>query len=396
MNVLEYTFWLSLALVFYTYIGYGVVITLAVRIKQLAGKFVSVPEKTVDKKYEPTVALLVAAFNEQDIIMEKVENSLQLDYPREKLDLIFVTDGSTDHTADLVRLYDSVRVIHSNERRGKTAAINRAMLDVDSEIAVFSDANTMLNAGAIRRIVSRYSDPKIGCVAGEKRIIANKKDAANAAGEGLYWRYESYLKKKDAELYSAVGAAGELFSVRTALYEKVETNTILDDFQISLTIAKKGHRIAYAPDAYAYETASASITDELKRKIRIAAGGFQALISLKELLNPFKHGLLSFQYISHRVLRWTLAPLGLVALYGTNVGLLFTHGSQYLPLFLLQSTFYCAALIGWRIESRQLRFKFFFVPYYFFIMNAAVYLGFFRYVRGQQSVLWERAGRMPL
>ena len=237
----------------------------------------------------------------------------------------------------------------------------------------------------------------MGCVSGVKRIYSKDADSAAGAGEGLYWKYESQLKKWDAELYSAVGAAGELFAIRTELWHEVEKDTLLDDFMISLRVAMKGYTIQYNPEAYAIESASADVKEELKRKIRISAGGIQSILRLKPLLNFFKYGTLSFQYISHRVLRWTLTPLLLLLIIPTNFVLADSEGlfdfGLYSLLFWGQVTFYVAALIGWFLENRQIRFKLLFVPYYFFIMNLSVYLGFSRYIKGSQSVKWERAKR---
>jgi cellulose synthase/poly-beta-1,6-N-acetylglucosamine synthase-like glycosyltransferase len=234
-------------------------------------------------------------------------------------------------------------------------------------------------------------------VSGEKRIFSKEKDAAAGAGEGLYWKYESTLKKWDAELYSVVGAAGELFAIRTDLYREVERDTILDDFIISLRVAQEGYTIQYDPEAYAIETASANVKEELKRKIRISAGGIQSVVRLRSLLNVFKYGTLSFQYISHRVLRWTLAPLALLFLIVTGLILALDEGivgfGLYSVLFWLQILFYLSALLGWYLENRSIRIKLLFVPYYFFIMNLSVFLGLKRYLKGSQSVNWERAKR---
>jgi cellulose synthase/poly-beta-1,6-N-acetylglucosamine synthase-like glycosyltransferase len=255
----------------------------------------------------------------------------------------------------------------------------------------------MLGKESIKRIVSLFGNPKVGCVSGEKRIMDKESDVASGAGEGLYWKYESALKKWDAELYSVVGAAGELFAIRTPLYRDVEKDTLLDDFIISLRVAQDGYTIQYDPEAYAIETASANVKEELKRKIRISAGGIQAVVRLRSLLNVFKYGTLSFQYISHRVLRWTLTPACLIALIPVGFILAYMEGifdfGIYAILFWLQLLFYIAALTGWFMENRSTRIKALFVPYYFFIMNLSVVLGFFRYMKKSQSVNWERAKR---
>ncbi|MCK7555266.1 hypothetical protein MKQ70_09715 [Chitinophaga sedimenti] len=219
---------------------------------------------------------------------------------------------------------------------------------------------------------------------------------ANAAStEGVYWKYESLLKKWDADLYSVVGAAGELFSVRTDLYETVEPDVILDDFIISLRINMKGYRIAYAPDAFAMEAPSASITEEHKRKVRISAGGFQSIVRLKALLNFVKYPVLSFQYVSHRVLRWTLSPLSLPVLLITNILLVFYSGGWFWLAFLIaQLAFYGAALTGYFLAGRNIKSKPFYIPFYFLFMNIAVFQGFFRYLRKNQSAAWERSKRL--
>jgi cellulose synthase/poly-beta-1,6-N-acetylglucosamine synthase-like glycosyltransferase len=381
-------FWTALGLVVYTYVGYGLILYLLV----LAKRLIKGRPQPASCTYEPEVTLLVAAYNEKDYAARKVENTRQLDYPADKLKQVWITDGSDDGTPDLLRQYGDVTVLHEDARNGKIAAMNRGMQLVDTPIVVFSDANTLLGKESIRRIVNLFERPTTGCVSGEKRIRTGEAEAAAGAGEGLYWRYESTLKKWDAELYSVVGAAGELFAVRTELYQHVEPDTLLDDFIVSLRIAKRGYTIQYDPEAYAIETASANVQEELKRKIRIAAGGIQSIVRLAPLLNIFRYGMLSFQYISHRVLRWTLAPLALPVIFISNA-LLWNQGLLYQVLFLGQVAFYAAALLGWYLEHRKIKLKLLFVPYYFFIMNYAVYCGFGRYLARKQDVRWERAKR---
>jgi cellulose synthase/poly-beta-1,6-N-acetylglucosamine synthase-like glycosyltransferase len=394
MLILKITFWILLFIIVYTYVGYGILLYLIIKIRRVF-KIGKKPNPNPD--YEPEVTLFIAAYNEKDYVDEKMKNSLELDYPKEKLNIIWVTDGSDDGTPDLVRKYPNAIVHHLDARNGKIGAMNRGMAFVKTPIVIFSDANTGLGKESIRRIVNLFASPKVGCVSGEKRIINKETDVASGAGEGLYWKYESTLKKWDAELYSVVGAAGELFAIRTELYRHVEHDTLLDDFIISLRVAQDGYTIQYDPDAYAIETASANVKEELKRKIRISAGGIQAIVRLRSLLNIFKYGTLSFQYISHRVLRWTLTPLCLLILIPLLFILAYDEGifsfGLYSTLFWLQLLFYVAALTGWFLENRETRIKILFVPYYFFIMNLSVVLGFFRYMKKSQSVNWERAKR---
>ena len=193
--------------------------------------------------------------------------------------------------------------------------MNRGIKFVTTPIVIFTDANTSINSQSIREMVRYFNNPKVGCVAGEKRINMHTKDEAAVGGEGMYWKYESFLKKLDSQLHSAVGAAGELFAIRTSLYEQMPNDTLLDDFILSLKIAMKKYIIAYCNKAYAMENGSANMKEEEKRKVRIAAGGIQAIYRLRKLLNPFRYGILSFQYVSHRVLRWSITPIALFCSY---------------------------------------------------------------------------------
>ena len=395
MTTLEIIFWILLFIVFYAYLGYGILLFFLVRLKRLFVK----KKKNVNPDYEPEVTLFVAAYNEKDYVDDKVNNSFELEYPKEKVRQVWVTDGSDDGTPEMLKKYSDrgVEVYHEPARGGKIGAMNRGMQFVKTPIVIFSDGNTMLGKESVRRIVNLFANPEVGCVSGEKRIFNKEKDTA-AGTEGIYWKYESKLKKWDAELYSVVGAAGELFAIRTDLYQPVEKDTLLDDFIISLRVAMKGYTIQYDPEAYAIESASANVKEELKRKIRIAAGGIQSIVRLKPLLNIFKYGVLSFQYISHRVLRWTLAPLSLPLIFIVNLILALHYGltnfsNIYTLLFYAEVLFYLMALIGWYLENRKISIKLLFVPYYFFVMNYAVYAGIRRYFKGQQSVNWERAKR---
>jgi len=316
MIVLKILFWVSLFVVFYAYIGYGIVLFLLIKVKRLFKGGYEPPIINQDADL-PEVTFVVAAYNEADYMVEKIENCLDFDYPKDKINYLFVTDGSDDDTPDVVRNYQAppgveIRLYHEDARQGKIAAVERIMAFVDTPIVIYTDANTFVNKMAIRHIVRHYEDPKVGAVAGEKRIRLSEKDAANSAGEGIYWKYESTLKKWDSELKSVVGAAGEV---------------------------------------------------------------------------------LSFQYISHRVLRWTLAPLALIVILITNI-ILANGGSPIYQVILAgQLLFYAMALLGYILETKKIKLKAFFVPYYFCIMNYAVFRGFFRYLGDNQSVMWERSKR---
>ncbi|MCF8323369.1 MAG: glycosyltransferase family 2 protein [Leadbetterella sp.] len=385
MKTLEISFWIMLGITFYAYVGYGILLYALVKIKNLVVK-----KPNFNNQVFPEVTLLVAAYNESDYVVDKVKNTIAQSYPSDKLKIVFVTDGTTDDSIEKLKSFEQVMVYHSDERKGKMAAINRVMPLIKSPITVFTDANAMLNTDAIKSMVEHFVNPKVGVVAGEKQIIKVSENNAEV-GEGLYWKYESFLKKLDSELYSTVGAAGELYAIRTSLFQTLETDTLLDDFVLSLRICSKGYVTAYEPSAKAMETASLNIAEELKRKVRISAGGIQSVLRLRTLLNPFKHGWLTFQYLSHRVLRWTLVPVFLVLMPIVNLFLLDKPLYQ-LSLF-FQVAFYSLAILGYVFEKKGKKFKALYVPYYFSFMNYAAILGFKRFYSNQQAVTWEKAAR---
>lgn len=386
MEVFIWIFIVAFAIVFYSYLGYGVLLGLLVK---LFGKEQRFAQQTNEEL--PEVAMLVAAYNEQDVIIHKIENCLEMDYPQEKLHLYFVTDGSNDLTSRIVRLFPNVKFFHHPARRGKLSAVDRVMKHIKEPITIFTDANAMINKEAVGLMVRHFQNPQVGAVAGEKSVIAEG-DAASA-GEGIYWRYESLLKRWDYQLHSVVGAAGELFAIRTDLYEKPEQDTLIEDFVMTMRIAADGYRVAYESDARAMEHSSDSLHEEMKRKVRISAGGLQAIWRLGFILNPFKYGLLTFQYISHRVLRWTLAPISLVLLFVTNLVLIQTGHWFWWGMLSGQLGFYLAAITGYYLESNNLRVKALYIPLYFTFMNLNVFLGFLKLIAGNQSVVWDKAKR---
>ncbi|MDD4491097.1 MAG: glycosyltransferase family 2 protein [Bacteroidales bacterium] len=391
MNTIEIIFWIFLFVVFYTYIGYGILLYLLVVIKERLLKKGNKPG-TIDEF--PEVTFLIAAYNEEDIIDEKMQNTFSLEYPKNKFKVVWITDGSTDKSNKKLEAYSSVNVLFQPQRQGKTAALNRAMKYITSPIVVFSDANTMLNKNAIIEIVKAFSDNEVGCVAGEKRIKSLDKDSASSGGEGIYWKYESSLKNLDSRLNSAVGAAGELYAIRRELFEEMGRETLLDDFILSMRIAMKGYKIRYCKDAYAVESGTLNMEEEKKRKIRIAAGGLQSVIWLTPLLNVFKYPLLSFQYISHRVLRWTITPFMLISLLPLNIVLISIDDRWLFKILLLiQILFYCAGIAGKMMQDRKLKNKIFFVPYFFLFMNLNVFRGIAYFVNKRGDGTWEKSKR---
>lgn len=372
-------FWLCMAIVVYTYVGYGIVLYLLVFVKRLATKAKPLADITDDRL--PEVTLMVCAYNEEDIIAEKMDNTRSLDYPSDRLHLVWVTDGSNDNTNVLLSAYPEVKVIYFPERRGKAAALKHGIKEIDTEIVMMTDANTMLNPEAVREVARLMQDPKVGCVSGEKKVMARSDSDEAAQGEGLYWKYESTLKRLDSELYSAMGAAGELCVIRRQLMTDIPDDTLLDDFIISMEIVKKGYKIAYTSNAYAMEYGSADLHEESKRKRRIAAGGLQSCWRLRSLMNPLRHPVVAFQFVSHRVLRWTITPVCLFALVPLNTLLVLSgEGIVYTIIWILQILFYASAAAGVRISK------------YFIFMNLNVFRGM-AYLFNNSTGMWEKAKR---
>ena len=394
MNILIAIFWILVFLVFYTYAGYGLVAWLWIRVSVM---FTNPNNAVSDDAFElPTLALIIAAYNEEQILAGKINNSLALDYPAEKIRILVVTDGSTDRSAQIVKDFPSVILLHQADRKGKVAAINRAVTAAgDVEILVFSDANSMLNKEALQRLVSHYKNPMVGGVSGEKKVI--DLEGSTVRGESFYWRYESGLKKLDASLYTIVGAAGELFSIRRILYESVPEDVILDDFYISLKVCEKGYQVKYEPGAFAMEKPSLTMHDEAERKTRISAGAFQSMFIFAHLMNPLRFGKLSFQYLSRRIFRWVICPLAIPLIFLLNV---YFYSAEVTPeklyglILYLQVIFYTLAALGWMFAGKKAgNNKVIHIPYYFLFMNLSVWHGFFRFIKGGQSAIWEKVNR---
>lgn len=387
--MLKLIFLILTGLIFYSYFGYTAILLVFSLFKKKK-KYAHLNDKDL-----PEVTHVIAAFNEEDVIPDKINNCNTINYPKDKIVHLWITDGSDDGSLELLKNKDNIAVLHKDERKGKTAAINRAMRYVSTPITILSDANTQLSEMAIRNIIAPFSNPKIGCVAGEKRIRNIKKDKASGSGEGLYWNYESLIKKLESDFGSTVGAVGELYAIRTKLFNPPPEDTILDDFVVSMYIAKNGYKLHYQSNAYSVEESSSSIKDEMERKVRIAAGGFQVLFGGTGLLNFFKHPSLSFQYLSHKVLRWLFVPIGMIVLLLTNLILVLTESTlDFFALFLsLQVLFYLLALGGYIFANSKIRFKIFFMPYYLVMMNIAQIKGLVRFLKGSQKATWDKVKR---
>ncbi|HSL41893.1 MAG TPA: glycosyltransferase family 2 protein [Anaerolineales bacterium] len=388
-------FWLSLGGIAYTYFGYPLLIYFLARLARKS-------EKPLNA--EPSVTLLIAAYNEERIIEEKIKNSLAIDYPRDLFQVLIVADGSSDRTAEIVQGYtdSGIELLYEPERRGKMAAINRALPYVRGEIIVFSDANNFYLPDTIRNLIRPFGDPEVGATTGAKVIVQG--DGSLGASEGLYWKYESFIKKQESRLGSCTSAAGEVLAIRKDLYVQPPNNIINDDFYIAMQVVRRGYRLLYVPDAKSFERVSPSARDEVTRRTRINAGRFQAITLAGQIL-PLNRPLLIWQTFSHKFLR-PLVPFGMIGAAVFNLlavlfppqdgGLLMLAKPYSIILLILQGLFYALAWIGMKSEKQGEQSKLlrlFYLPAFLTNSNLAALMGFFKFLRGGQSHLWERIQR---
>ncbi len=389
----EISFWVSFFLIGYCYLGYGLIAFIITLVRSRK----KIPDNLTDKEL-PAVTLVITAFQESAFLREKLLNVQELDYPAELITVLLVIDEPDQQSLDIIKEFPKLQKLIQPERTGKYNAICAAMKLVQTPIVVFSDANCKLNAVSLRKLVRHYGDSKVGAVAGEKKIVYRDIHSALGQAEGWYWEYESLMKKLDAGLYTVVGAAGELFSIRTSLFHPMDQPVILDDLVISLQICLQGYRIAYEPQAFASELPSASLSEEKKRKTRIAAGAFQSLHLLKDLLHPFRFPVLYFQFLSRRLFRWIISPLFLIILLFTNICLVIRGPSnEWYDLFLgLQLLVYIIALVGYLLIRSGKNAGLSGIPFYFLFMNYCILRGFFRFLGRKQPVNWEKAQRQTV
>lgn len=375
-----------MAVIIYTYVGYPLLLLVFTR-------FIKRTEVSSSGPL-PTLTVVIPCFNEAAVIREKLENTIRLQYDPDRVKILCVTDGSTDETNDIISEYPMVRLLSGGPRAGKSEAENRAMKVIDTELVVFCDANAMLNDGALIELAKCFANPKVGAVSGEKRLQTFATDGA-VASEGAYWKYESFIKQLDYKLYTVVGAAGELFALRSVLYTEMPGDTINDDLTQSLSINLKGYRVAYSSKAYAMERPSDNVREEQKRKIRMIAGAWQMMTRFPQTMNLWKHPLLAFQFISHRVLRWTLCPLAIPAAALTAVCLYMQEPGnlQYICLFLGTLLFSTLTALGYILRNSEIRIGVISIAYYFIFMNYCAWAGFIKFLKGQQKNTWERSAR---
>jgi poly-beta-1,6-N-acetyl-D-glucosamine synthase len=370
--VAAWLFWLSVAVPAYAYFGYPATLLLLglVRHRPVRRRMI-----------EPSVSLLVAAYNEEDVIADKIRNSLALDYPADKLETLIACDGSRDRTVEIARgMADGVRVrvVEFPVNRGKVATLNDAVRQLRGEIIVLSDASAMLHPDAVRQLMTNFADPDVGA-AGGKYTVVKAGEAAMGESEDLYWRYETFLKRRESDLASTLGAHGVLNGIRRELYPFPPTGTINDDYVIPMSVLARGYRAVYDPAAIGYEAAQEM--SGFRRRTRIATGNIQQIREIRGLLAPLRP-LPLFFFVSHKVLR-LVVPLAMVAALVSNAFLL--ASPFFRALFCLQSVFYLLAAVGarWRLSPRLLA-----LPHYFTMINAAVFVALYG-VLARRPLAWK-------
>lgn len=372
-------FWMSSVAVIYVYAGYPLALSLLARL---------FPQRlSSGESFLPSTTLLISAFNEELVIAEKIQNALASDYPADRLEIMVISDCSDDATDKIVRSYSSrnVRLVRQAERLGKTAGLNLGVSEAKGEYLVFSDANAMYQEDALRQLLKHFGDPQVGYVVGNARYVAKTGQAASAESEGMYWKLETWLKKKESQFGSVVGGDGAIYAIRRELYSSLRP-TDINDLLNPLQIITRNYRGLYEPAAICYEEAGDSFAKEFRRKVRIISRSLNAVRRAPRVLLPWTQPRHWFALISHKVLRW-LAPLFLILALIAN--LFFWHLATYKALSILQMAFYFLAAIGWLLGARRQVSKIFYLPYYFCLMNLASLLGLIKFLSGSLSPTWQ-------
>jgi len=380
---LEVVAWSCFALAAYHYVVYPLGVIVLARIAGERKRVVAAGAR------QPTVAVVIAAFNEERVIRAKLQNCLELTYPRELLTIVVAADGSSDRTPDLVREMADPRIVclHEPERRGKGAALNRAVAASTADVVVLSDANNYYSPDAIERLVANLEDPAVGGVTGAKRIF-EARDRAAAAGDGLYWRYESLIKTAESRLGGTVTADGEIFALRRAQYAPIPRHVINDDMHLTLRLVDQKLAVVYEPAATATEEGSLTMREDFNVKVRMIAGGLQNVGG--EWRTVFGSGAFTFKFVSHKILRWFM-PVFMLG-FAVSCALL-VRTPVYALLLAGQGLFYAFAGIGAWLNAGGRRPSMFYVPFYFVTMNLAAAGGILKFLRGAQTPLWTKAAR---
>lgn len=377
MNMIELVFLFSMTIILYTYFGYPLALYLISLIMN---------NKINKKNIEPEITFLITAYNEEKHIREKIENTLNLDYPREKLEIIVASDASSDETDEIVNDYKNKGVIlyRVEGRVGKTEVQNQAVKIAKGEIVIFSDADSMYDKFAITKIVRNFNDIKIGGVSGECRYINPHKKSIGFAVK-IFWFYEIIIKKIQTKINTLTGVSGCIYAIRKELYVPLPKN-IISDLVEPLKIFEKGYRVVYESKAIAYEKTRESSKKEFAMRVRVISRGMYGILNMKKLLNPFKYGLFSFQLFSHKVLRW-IVSFFVISLFFSNFFLL--GEKNYNIIFTIQVIFYLFAFLGMIYGFLDKKIKIFSIPLYFCIVNCASIIAFLKTIKGIKITVWE-------
>jgi cellulose synthase/poly-beta-1,6-N-acetylglucosamine synthase-like glycosyltransferase len=387
--VAQFVLWVSLYAIAYAYLVYPVLIFLCSRL--LGSK----PRAKTPTDHEvPKVSLLIAALNEEQVIRERVENAIALDYPADKLEIVIASDGSVDRTVEIVREYEvqypgRVRLLDYSQRRGKATVLNVSMPELTGELVLLSDANTFFDADAVKKVVRWFADPCVGVVCGKLKLV-NPKSGKNV--DSLYWRYETFIKECEGRLGALLGSNGAIYAIRRSDYIPIAGDTVIDDFMIPLLVKMRGgKRIVYDIEAIAHEETPSDMKAEFGRRSRIGAGGFQSLVRLWQLLLPV-YGWTTFAFWSHKLIRWCCPAFLLLALVTNAVlaGDLF-----YRALFICQLGFYALAFAGNFVPGNGVPVRMLRLTTMFISMNLALAVGFWRWISGLQGGTWQRTAREP-
>lgn len=378
LNIFEFILWACLVLLVYIYFGYPFVLTLLAGLSKNVRDSVDLPG--------PSVTLLISAYNESQVIAAKMDNALALEYPRERLEILVISDASDDGTDEIVQLYSQsgVRLVRQQLRMGKTAGLNLGVAQASGQILVFSDANAMYQPDAIRQLVRHFANPKVGYVVGNARYYEKGTETPSAESEGLYWKLETYLKKKESLFDSVVGGDGAIYAIRRELFTPL-LPTDINDFLNPLQIIARGYRGVFEPAAVCYEEAAEQFSQEFRRKVRIISRSLNALRRMPAVLNPLKNPRHWFLLVSHKLLRW-LAPFFMILLFISS--LVLWRFPVYRTVALLQVIFYVMAIVGWIWEPKNKIGKVFSLAFYFCMVNLASLIGCVKCLRGDLSGQW--------
>ncbi len=376
--VAQIVFWIAAGALFYTYIGYPLFVYLISLI---------VPKSVAKAEIEPRVTILITAYNEEKAIRSKLENTLAIEYPKDKLEILVASDGSNDKTDEIVKEFSQrgVKLFHQVGRKGKTYTQNKAVEKATGEIILFSDATTDYQPNVLREIVPNFADDKIGCVAG-KLIYVDRDDSDVGKGAKSYWNYEIFIKENESRACSLIGASGCLYAVRKSAYQPMYAEAC-SDFLICTVVYRQGLRSVYEPNAICTEETNNRTDKELKMRVRVISQTFTDLWRNVDMMNPFKSGFYALELISHKVFRYAV-PIFLALILLTSS--ILTFSSLFFAIILIvQILFYAMAFVAWVLEKTGMRLGVLAIPQYFVLANFASVVGFYKFLKGERYAAWE-------